>query len=55
MTTNRAMQANPNRRPREPSYKGDLAVCTVCGKTWREAETDCRTPQDCNFIRETEP
>lgn len=40
---------------REPNYKGDLAVCTVCGKTWREAEAECLTPQDCNFVREDKP
>lgn len=43
--------ALPQRRP-DPDT--ELGVCTVCHKTWREAE-DCKTPADCNFVRETKP
>lgn len=42
--------AQPARK--EPETFPDLGVCSVCGKTWREAD-DCRTPKDCNFQRET--
>lgn len=44
--------AQPARKPPDPDT--ELAICTVCGKTWREAE-DCKTPADCNFVRETKP
>jgi hypothetical protein len=45
----------PDTAPRrEPNHKGDLAVCTVCGKTWRERD-DCLSPKDCNFVRNDQP
>lgn len=46
------MPASPQRKPREDREPfPDLGVCSVCGRTWREAD-DCKTPKDCNFQRE---
>jgi hypothetical protein len=43
----------PQRKP-PPTVPADPTLkCTVCGLRWPETE-ECRTPRDCNLVREAE-